>query len=49
MTFGEDARRFVNVYESNGEVMFVTALGSQLSLLDVVGEMKSAVIRPVAR
>lgn len=35
MTFGEDARRFINVYESNGEVMFVTALGSQLSLLDV--------------
>ena len=36
MTFGDDARDFVTVHESNGEVMFVTALGSQLSLLDVV-------------
>ena len=36
MTFGDDAREFVTVYESDGEVMFVTALGSQLSLLDVI-------------
>ena len=36
MTFGDDAREFVTVHESGGEVMFVTALGSQLSLLDVV-------------
>ena len=34
MTFGDDARQFATVYESGGEVMFVTALGSQLSLLD---------------
>lgn len=36
MTFGDDAREFATVYQSDGEVMFVTALGSQLSLLDVV-------------
>ena len=36
MTFGDDAREFATVYESDGEVMFVTALGSQLTLLDVV-------------
>lgn len=36
MTFGDDAREFVTVHESRGEMMFVTALGSQLSLLDVV-------------
>jgi len=35
MTFGDDAREFATVYESDGEVMFVTALGSRLSLLDV--------------
>jgi len=35
MTFGDDVREFATVYESEGEVMFVTALGSQLSLLDV--------------
>ncbi|MFM2115765.1 MAG: hypothetical protein RI908_1506, partial [Actinomycetota bacterium] len=36
MTFGDDARQFATVFKSNGEVMFVTALGSQLTLLDVV-------------
>lgn len=36
MTFGEEARRFVEVHESGGDVMFVTALGSRLTLLDVV-------------
>jgi PDZ domain-containing protein len=36
MTFGDDARQFATVFESGGEVMFVTALGSQLSLLDVI-------------
>lgn len=35
MTFGDDVRRFAEVHESDGEVMFVTALGSQLTLLDV--------------
>jgi len=35
MTFGDDVREFATVYESDGEVMFVTALGSRLSLLDV--------------
>jgi len=35
MEFGDEVREFATVYESNGEVMFVTALGSQLTLLDV--------------
>lgn len=35
MTFGDDVRRYAEIHESGGEVMFVTALGSQLTLLDV--------------
>jgi Lon-like protease len=35
MQFGDDVAKFATVYESGGEVMFVTALGSQLTLLDV--------------
>ena len=34
MTFGEDSRDYATRYESGGEVLFVTALGSRLSLLD---------------
>ena len=36
MSFGDDALEFVTRYESDGEIMFVTALGSRLSLLDAV-------------
>ena len=35
MTFGDDVLRFAEIHESGGEVLFVTALGSQLTLLDV--------------
>jgi len=35
MQFGDDVDEFATVYESGGEVLFVTALGSQLTLLDV--------------
>ncbi len=35
MSFGEDALAFATRYASDGEVMFVTALGSRLSLLDL--------------
>ena len=34
MTFGDDVSQFATVYASQGEVMFVTALGSRLSALD---------------
>jgi len=34
MSFGDDVQRFAQIFESDGELMFVTALGSQLSLLD---------------
>jgi len=34
MTFGDDALAYATRYESDGEVLFVTALGSRLSLLD---------------
>ena len=36
MTFGEDALAVVTRYETGDELLFVTALGSRLSLLDVV-------------
>lgn len=36
MSFDEDVKEFATVHESGGNVLFVTALGSQLSLLDVV-------------
>jgi len=36
MSFDDDALEFVTRYESDGEIMFVTALGSRLSLLDAV-------------
>ena len=36
MSFDDDALKFVTRYESDGEIMFVTALGSRLSLLDAV-------------
>lgn len=35
MSFGDDVKEFATVYQSDGEVMFVTALGSRLTLLDV--------------
>ena len=34
MTFGDDVSQFATLYPSDGEVMFVTALGSRLSALD---------------
>lgn len=35
MSFGKDALAYTTRYESDGELMFVTALGSRLSLLDL--------------
>lgn len=35
MTFGDDVARFAEIHRSGSELMFVTALGSQLTLLDV--------------
>ena len=45
MTFGEDALAFATRYETDGEVMFVTALGSRLSLLDVVAAWRDDDVR----
>ncbi len=36
MSFGEDATAYAARYQTDGEIMFVTALGSRLSLLDAL-------------
>ena len=45
MSFGEDALAFATRYETDGEVMFVTALGSRLSLLDAVAAWRDGDVR----
>ncbi|MFM2113926.1 MAG: hypothetical protein RL643_884 [Actinomycetota bacterium] len=45
MSFGDDALAFATRYETAGEVMFVTALGSRLSLLDVIAAWRDDDVR----